>query len=56
MFACCNLCYVKYIREDGSIDAAVYRKALKERGLKEPNPEKPICMCLCHVKGSQVIH
>lgn len=53
MFACCALCYEKYIREDGGIDAGKYRKALKEKGLEEPADP---CMCKCHVEGSQILH
>ena len=31
MFACCDLCYVQYINEDGSIDYEPIFKAIEER-------------------------
>jgi hypothetical protein len=56
VMACCSLCYVKYINEDGSIDEEVYKKAVKET--IEAGYRVPVhaCACKCHYKGSAVRH
>lgn len=70
MFGCCKLRQVQYMEPDGTIDweflntvrKDFFELALKSDSQFEPNelrepftPDKPPCMCCCHVKGSRVM-
>jgi len=68
MFACCQMCYVKYINEDGTLDVNRYNAEWNsvEEEYKDKNKGKPIyrqivkpdkpCMCKCHQDGLDVFH
>lgn len=66
MFPCCHLCYAKYVRADGTVDAELFaeaRDAWKEKakdrhtpeGLQQISERKP-CTCECHKIGANVLH
>jgi hypothetical protein len=55
MMSCCQLCYEKYINEDGTIDTAALKVAMSKHYLKDSDMIYA-CHCMCHVKGSMVMH
>jgi hypothetical protein len=61
MFSCCDLCYAKYINEDGTIDPAgieEYQEKLVAAGYDrvEVTDHDKLCRCGCHEKGKVVLH
>lgn len=58
MFACCDLCYEKYINEDGTPDVEMLKKIAAERKQqrKYMPPPKKLCRCNCHIKGEAILH
>ena len=59
MFACCNLCYEKYLTSDKKVDEEALKESRKKFNVKSDDwnsIRKNLCMCECHVKGSNIIH
>jgi len=72
MMPCCDLCYVKYINRDGTINHALIaeeramRSLTRPDGIAERKPdelptvgpvgEEGICRCDCHREGVEVMH
>jgi hypothetical protein len=65
MIACCQLCYEKYITEDGNIDYHRFYESckkhieyLQEHRYKPIDDQLliPVCKCRCHKDGLKVLH
>lgn len=62
MFPCCELCYQKYLEEDGSIDSNTLREIREaynkkyNRNIQPFTDDNKPCMCECHIKGLVVLH
>jgi hypothetical protein len=72
MMPCCDLCYKKYLEEDGSLDEKAYQDALGEFAVwlsEQRKTKKTVgfdtrldeaknrkCRCACHVKGRNILH
>jgi hypothetical protein len=64
MFACCQLCYEKYIEADGTIDEVrldqareklIVPQVLEKNGIPTDRFVVP-CSCPCHKDGMNVMH
>ena len=65
MMACCQLCYEKYITEDGKIDYDRFYESCKTHiNYLQENRYKPVddqvtikvCKCKCHRDGIRMRH
>ncbi len=57
MFPCCNLCYQKYINEDGTFDEERYEKIYqKAKEICKNGLIDQRCKCICHQDGKNILH
>ena len=64
MLACCKLCGLQYVNDDGTIDPEALKQAqthYNEYAEKNNRPKLNYsqftpCKCSCHTKGSDTLH